>query len=76
MSTEDAQFRTSDEKTPAVSPGNYSPVTVYNHDTVGAMFLGIFAVTLLIGWMRAEARYRALLTPSGLADGKDLPDTR
>ncbi len=47
--------------TPPVSPGNYSPVTVYMEDSLGAIFLGILSGILLIGWMRAEARNRALL---------------
>ena len=45
---------------PSVSPGTYSPVTVYMEDTLGAIFLGILAVILLIGWRRAEKRYWAL----------------
>ncbi len=49
------------EKTPSVSPGNYSPVTVYMEDLLGAVFLGILAVILLIGWRRAEIRYRVLV---------------
>ncbi len=48
-------------KSPEVSPGNYSPVNVYMEDSVGASFLGLLSGILLIGWMRAEARYRALL---------------
>lgn len=49
--------------TPVVSPGNYSPVTVdLNGNGLGAIFLGILAVLLLIGWMRTEARYHALIT--------------
>ena len=48
-------------KSPDVSPGNYSPVNVYMEDSVGAIFLGFLSGILLIGWMRAEARYRALL---------------
>ena len=51
-----------ENQTPLVSPGNYSPVTVYTKDTVGAVFLGIFAGIFLIGWLCAEARYRKLLT--------------
>jgi hypothetical protein len=50
-----------EEKTPEVNPGNYSPVSVNNKDTVGAVFLGILAVILLLGWVRAEARIRELL---------------
>ena len=44
-----------EEKTPHVNPGNYSPVT----DTVGSVFLGVLSVLLLVGWIRAEVRYRA-----------------
>ena len=51
----------SEDTTPAVSPGNYSPVSVTNKDTVGAVFLGILSIILLIGWVRAEARIRELL---------------
>ncbi|HEU0295296.1 MAG TPA: hypothetical protein VFR47_21325 [Anaerolineales bacterium] len=51
-----------EQTTPAVSPGNYSPVTVYMKDSIGAVFLGIFTTVFLIGWMRTEARYRTLLT--------------
>jgi hypothetical protein len=40
--------------------GNYSPVTVTNNDTVGATFLGLIAILLLVALLRAEARYRAL----------------
>jgi hypothetical protein len=49
------------DKTPPVSPGNYSPVTVDMRDTIGAIFLGILAFILLVGWTRAEARNRALI---------------
>jgi hypothetical protein len=41
-------------------PGNYQPV--YLEDTLGAIFLGLFAHISLIGWMRAEARNRKLIT--------------
>lgn len=51
-----------EEQTPAVSPGNYSPVTVYNKDTVGAVFLGILALIFMVAWMRSEAHYRQLIT--------------
>jgi hypothetical protein len=40
-------------------PGNYQPVHL--EDTFGAILLGVFALICLIGWMRAEARYRKLL---------------
>jgi hypothetical protein len=62
MSTNEDQLPTQEAQTPSVSPGNYSPVTVHVHDTLGALFLGIFAGILLISWVRAEARNRALIT--------------
>jgi hypothetical protein len=36
MSTDQDQFPTLEDQTPSVSPGNYSPVTVHVHDTLGA----------------------------------------
>jgi hypothetical protein len=62
MSTLEAQ--TNNGQTSAVPPGNYSPVRV--NDTVGTVFLGIVSIALLIAYLRAEARTRALLTrPAG-----------
>ncbi len=52
---------TTEGNTPVVSPGNYSPVTLEMKDSLGAVFLGILAVILLIGWRRAETRYKKLL---------------
>jgi len=54
-------------KTLVVSPGAYNPLptqwqSLTLKDTLGATFLGILTVILLIGWMYAEARYRALMT--------------
>jgi hypothetical protein len=43
------------------TPSTYSPVTVQQQDTLGAIFLGILTVTLLVAYLRAEARSRALL---------------
>jgi len=37
----------------------YSPVNV--NDILGALFLGILSVVLLIGWIRAEARNHSLI---------------
>ena len=62
MSTNENNIQSLEDQTPSVSPGNYSPVIVYVKDTVGALFLGIFAGILLVGWMRAEARHRVLIT--------------
>ena len=56
-------------QTPLVSPGNYSPVTVTVKDTLGAIFLGILSAILLVGWMRAEERYRALTTQLEVTNG-------
>jgi hypothetical protein len=47
-----ATFRTQD---------TFNPVTVLMHNTLGAIFLGILTIILLIGWMRAEARNRKLV---------------
>lgn len=58
-----------ESQTPSVSPGNYSPVTVTVKDTVGTIFLGILAGILLVGWMRAEARYRELLLQEEAPNG-------
>lgn len=77
MSTINENLTTSlEENTPQVSPGNYSPVTVYMEDTMGAIFLGFLAGVLLIGWMRAEARYRALIAELELNNGSTSPDPR
>jgi hypothetical protein len=57
------------EQTPVVNPGNYSPVTIHVGETVGAVFLGILSIILLIGWRRAETRYRNLIAQqAGLAE--------
>ena len=67
MSTYEDARPTTEDNSPVVSPGNYSPVTVDMKATIGAIFLGILAGILLIGWMRAEARIRALITQLELA---------
>jgi hypothetical protein len=61
MSTNEEQVPMVDEEAPACTNGNNS-VDVNLKDTVGAVFLGILSVILLIGWMRSEARVRALIT--------------
>ena len=58
-----------DSNTPAVSPGTYSPVTVTVSDSIGAIVLGTLSIILLIGWTRAEARYRALLLQKETMNG-------
>jgi hypothetical protein len=74
MSTENELA--TEKMTPSVSPGNYSPVTVTVKDTVGALFLGIFAILFWIGWMRSEKRYRELKSQIDAVDGNRPPDPR
>ena len=61
MSKDEENVPTSEDKTPLVSPGNYSPVTVYMEDTLGTVFLGILTLIMLIGWRRAELHNRRLM---------------
>jgi hypothetical protein len=61
---------TSEGQIPLISPSNYSPVTVTMKDSLGAIFLGILAVILLIGWRRAETRYRKLIEQREIPDKK------
>ena len=76
MSLDEEPVRATDEKTPQVSPGNYSPVTVYMEDALGTIFLGVLAGLLLIGWIRSEARYRKLITRLEVTDGSRSSSTR
>jgi hypothetical protein len=76
MSTNEDPIPAVEEKSPLVSPGNGSSVTVYMEDTMGAIFLGFLAGVLLIGWMRAEARYRTLITELEMTHGNHSPDDR
>jgi hypothetical protein len=69
MLTNEAPRADPEDSTPSISPGNYSPVTVYMHDTLGAIFLGVLSGILLIGWIRAEARFRNFITQSEVANG-------
>jgi len=71
MQPNDDQYSTQQNSTPSVSPGNYSPVTVYMEDTIGVIFIGIFAILSLIGWMRSERRYRKLITHKENANGNN-----
>lgn len=50
-----------EQSTPTVKPGHYNPVVVHFQEAWGAFFLGLMSVVLLIGWVRAERRYRSLL---------------
>ena len=60
MKTNESLDLSSERQIPLVSPGNYSPVAVYNQDSLGALLLGILALILLVGWMRSEQRNRQL----------------
>ena len=51
-----------EEETPDKYTNGHNSVDVNLKDTVGAVFLGILSLILLIGWVRAEARYRTLIT--------------
>jgi len=71
MQTNENQNSTQQNSIPSVSPGNYSPVTVYMKDTIGVIFMGIFSLLLLIGWMRAETRNRRLITQKEISNGSN-----
>lgn len=59
------------------TPGNESwqLQTLYMSDTVGAIFLGILSVVLLIGWRRTESKYRSLLLKQVIANGNHPSNT-
>jgi hypothetical protein len=65
-----------DERTPQVHPGNYSPVTVYMEDALGTIFLGVLSILLLIGWRCTETRYRRLMARLEMTDGNRSSNTR
>ena len=65
-----------ENQTPTVSPGNYSPVTVTVKDTMGAFFMGILSVILLIGWIRTETRNHELITQLEKTNGNHSVDAR
>ena len=68
------EYNLLEDQTPTVSPGNYSPVTVTVNDTMGALFLGILSVILLIGWIRTETRNRELITQLEKTNGNHSVD--
>ncbi len=76
MSTNENNNPPLEDQIPSVSPGNYSPVTVTVKDSLGTIFLGILSGILLVGWMRAEARYRALITQSEATNGSHSLNAR
>jgi hypothetical protein len=41
-------------ETPSVSPGTYSPITVYNQDSLGTLIIGLLALILLFRLVRSE----------------------
>ena len=72
MSVYETDIQAIEDKTPVVNPGNYSPVTVDMKDTLGAIFLGLLALIMLIGWTRAEARNRALMKQLDITVGNHV----
>ena len=76
MQTSKDQISVQENESPTVNPGNYSLVTVYMKDSLGAIFLGILTVILLIEWTRAEARCRILLTQLEATYGNHSPNAR
>ena len=71
MQTNEDQNSTQQNSTPFVSPGNYSPVTVFMQDTTGALFMGIFALLFMLGWIRSEARCHTLITHQEATRGSE-----
>ncbi len=59
MNTNESLDLSLEGQTPLVSPGT-SGWVVQNHDSLGALILGVLALMLLIGWMRSEERNRQL----------------
>ena len=45
---------TTNAQTPSVNPGTYSPITVYNQDSLGTLILGFIACVLLFRLVRRE----------------------
>jgi hypothetical protein len=54
MNTEKEKNTSSKMSTPSVSPGTYSPITVYNQDSLGTLIVGLIAIILLFRLMRSE----------------------
>ena len=50
----------SESESPQRGFSHYNPVKVSSQDTVGAVFLGILALVLLILYLRAQRRNAAL----------------
>ena len=69
MSTSEDHTPAIGEKAVLVIPGNYQPIHL--EDTVGAIFLGIFATIFMIGWIRTEVRYRKLMTQREMSHGNN-----
>jgi hypothetical protein len=65
-----------ESKTPAAGTGVYSTMpaqwqSLTLTDSLGVIFSGILTIILLIGWMRAEARYRKLITHQEIINGSN-----
>lgn len=61
METENSTIQALEQKTFGQKPGVYSPVTVDMPEAIGAIFLGITVLILLVALLRAEGRNRALM---------------
>jgi hypothetical protein len=61
------QPTTDPDATPKKPAGTYSPVTVHQEDTVGAIFLGLTTLVLLFAYLLSERRQRKLLSHPGAA---------
>ncbi len=72
MSENEAQISSASQKPPVNEAWQLQ--TLYLSDTVGAVFLGILSVVLLIGWRRTESKYRALLAQKEQTDGNHSLD--
>lgn len=46
---------------PEVLRGHFNPVNIKIDNALGTLLLGILAIILLIGWMKAEARNRQIV---------------
>jgi len=67
MSINEEQISPLQGRVPVDISGNYQPIHL--EDTLGVIFLGLLSILLLIGWRRAETRYRKLMEQKQIAGG-------
>jgi uncharacterized membrane protein YkgB len=70
----ETEVQTTSPKQPEPRNEAWQLQTLYMSDTIGAIFLGILSVVLLIGWRRTESKYRSLLLKQDITNGKHLSD--